>query len=69
MNAEVLTPPVSPESSRLVTKRRCPFGESPQQYKIAATTETKNMYSSLNEARLKQGKKGALILVFHLFIC
>ena len=34
---ECRTPPASPELSRLVTKRRCPFGESPQQPKIPAT--------------------------------
>lgn len=33
---ECRTPPPSPEPSRLVTKRRCPFGESPQQSKVAA---------------------------------
>lgn len=34
---ECRTPPASPELSRLVTKRRCPFGESPQQSKFPAT--------------------------------
>ena len=34
---ECRTPPASPELSRLVTKRRCPFGESPQQPKVPAT--------------------------------
>ena len=33
---ECRTPPPSPEPSRLVTKRRCSFGESPQQPKVAA---------------------------------
>ncbi|XP_068683257.1 uncharacterized protein [Montipora foliosa] len=33
---ECKTPPASPEPNRLVTKRRCPFGESPQQPKFAA---------------------------------
>ena len=31
---ECRTPPASPEVSRLVTKRRCPFGESPQPQKL-----------------------------------
>lgn len=34
---ECRTPPASPELSRLVTKRRCPFGESPQPQKLPAT--------------------------------
>lgn len=34
---ECRTPPASPELSRLVTKRRCPFGESPQPAKLPAT--------------------------------
>ena len=34
---ECKTPPASPEPSRLVTKRRCPFGESPQPSKVPAT--------------------------------
>lgn len=34
---ECRTPPTSPELSRLVTKRRCPFGESPQPQKLLAT--------------------------------
>lgn len=33
---ECRTPPPSPEPNRLITKRRCPFGESPQQPKVAA---------------------------------
>jgi len=37
---ECRTPPASPELSRLVTKRRCPFGESPHQSKIPATEAT-----------------------------
>lgn len=31
------TPPTSPELSRLKTKRRCPFGESPQPSKVPAS--------------------------------
>ena len=34
---ECRTPPASPELSRLVTKRRCPFGESPRPQKLPAT--------------------------------
>lgn len=37
---ECRTPPASPELSRLVTKRRCPFGESPHQSKMPATEAT-----------------------------
>ena len=34
---ECRTPPASPELSRLMTKRRCPFGESPRPQKLPAT--------------------------------
>lgn len=37
---ECRTPPASPELSRLVTKRRCPFGESSHQSKMPATEAT-----------------------------
>ena len=53
----IVTPPVSPEASRLVTKRRCPFGESPRQCKIAATDQAKNIYSSLNKSEVEQDKQ------------
>lgn len=39
-------PAASPEVSRLVTKRRCPFGESPQQCKISASTERNRVHPS-----------------------
>ena len=55
---ECKTPPASPEPNRLVTKRRCPFGESPQQPKFAALdgptafnenfTEDQNTVGELN---------------------
>lgn len=37
---ECRTPPASPELSRLVTKRRCPFGESPHQSKMPVKENT-----------------------------
>lgn len=49
-----ITPPTSPDTSRLVTKRRCPFGESPQQCKVAATDEARDMYTSQSQAHVEE---------------
>ena len=53
---ECRTPPASPELSRLVTKRRCPFGESPQQPKVPATEAVMALNESCTVDRSSSGR-------------
>lgn len=55
---ECRTPPASPELSRLVTKRRCPFGESPQPQKVQATESVMARANVDGTCTVDQGSSG-----------